>query len=74
MTKCKNCGCALDPQRTATYHRETFYCNADETGRVSVACATIRNLQDTITLLRQDNRRLKMELENVNTEENRNGD
>jgi len=73
MTKCCNCGCNLDPHRTKQISRQIFYCNTDEAGRISVACSTIRDLKDTITLLRNDNKRLKTELENVNTEENRNG-
>ena len=51
MPRCPNCGTALDPVRTKIYHRETFYCMTDEAGRISVACSTIRELQDKIELL-----------------------
>ena len=51
MSQCHNCGCALDPKRTKAYHRETYYCGTDETGRISVACDVIAVLKESIALM-----------------------
>jgi len=78
MSSCKNCSCALDPQKTKEYHRDTFYCGTDgETGRISVACSVIAVMRETIEELNEENKRLrsidKTDIENGNTEEDRNG-
>ena len=74
MTKCPNCKMAQDLMRSKEISREAYFCGSDEAGRISVACSTIRDLKDTITLLRQDNKRLKTEIENgKDTEENHDG-
>ena len=54
MNWCGNCGSGLDTIRTKIYHRETYHCQTDETGRISVACSTIRCLKDEIERLKAE--------------------
>jgi hypothetical protein len=58
MPACPNCGLPIDPLQSKAINREAYICGTDEAGRISQACATIKELIADLAWQQAENKRL----------------